>query len=154
MLTLAPQAQALFKSLDISCKVNVHRATNDYATAYEALLASVGQYFRSAVHSSVTSRNFSKVELTELPPVYLQRPGHSLTIVGFESRTDGSSNLLVFDPTFDVSFFLKHYLKSDPECRKLRFIRPKVMLGPFRRGSRALRRFKAFETLSLAAVAC
>lgn len=122
--------------------------------ASTSLLSSVEQYFRGPITSSMALRDLSKVKKTDLPPIYLQRPGHSFTIVGFERRTDGSSNLLVFDPTFSVSYFMKHYLKSDPGTRKFEFIRPKVMLGPFRRRERTLRRFEAFETLSLAAIAC
>ncbi|KAF2233141.1 DUF1671-domain-containing protein [Viridothelium virens] len=149
-----PEAQALFRSIEIPCRANLHRETDDGLAAYESLLASVEQYFRSATKTSTTLSTLSKVEQTELPPVFLQRLGHSLTIVGFERRTDGTSNLLVFDPMFDIRYFMKHYLKSGIESRRLRFVGPKLMLDPFRQGSRVLRRFKAFETISLTTIAC
>ena len=122
--------------------------------ALDSLLSAVEHYFQSAVSSPAIAPSMSKVEQTELPPIYLQRTGHSLTIVGFERRSNGSCNLLVFDPTFDVGYFMKRYLKSDTACRRFRSVSPKVMLAPFRRGAKALRRFKAFETLSLTATAC
>lgn len=37
--------------------------------------------------------------MTDLPPLYFQHSGHSRTIVGIEKLSDGTRNLLVFDPS-------------------------------------------------------
>jgi hypothetical protein len=64
------------------------------------LLDYVKHYFLSSSPNAITP---SKIHQTNLPPIYLQRPRHSLTIVGYESLMDGGSNLLVFDPAFRLS---------------------------------------------------
>lgn len=68
--------------------------------AHEQLLDYVEAYFLSDLEYAVkngTSR------LTQMAPIYFQRPGHSMTIVGMERRTDGERVLLVFDPSYAVA---------------------------------------------------
>lgn len=69
---------------------------NQYAD--QNLFDWVERYFASA-----STDNDSKVQCTLKPPIYFQRPGHSLTIVGFERMRSGTRNLLVFDPMYQVS---------------------------------------------------
>lgn len=71
-----------------------------------------------------------------------RRPGHSLTIIGFEIHDDNTANLLVFDPMF----------KTPPAIRKL--IGTKTMpsdssrlLKAYRRGSAYFQKYKEFELL-------
>lgn len=81
---------------------------------------------------------------TLLPPIYLQQPGHSITIVGFERRRDGSSNLIVFDPMYSTSPAM-HKLVGR---KNIRTARPEVLYA-YRRGSGQLKKHAAFEILML-----
>ncbi|KAJ9300304.1 hypothetical protein DTO271G3_2421 [Paecilomyces variotii] len=135
-----PEAQALFQSLGIKCEANAFHETKQLR-AYDALLMNVAEYFRQGV----SLEGNDKVLKTDLPPIYLQHPGHSLTIIGFEVREDGTANLLVFDPMF----------RTSPAIQKLigTTVRPSVnparLMRAYRRGTSYLRKFKAFETLKL-----
>ena len=68
--------------------------------------------------------------------------GHSLTIVGIEKRTDGSRELLVFDPMFQDSISLTKYID-----RVFKHKSPDVALKLYRRGSKYLRKYSEFELL-------
>jgi hypothetical protein len=69
-------------------------------TAIKKLLDYVEAYFMSGENEAYTHR--TSVE-TKLAPIYLQRPGHALVIVGLERKRDGSRNLLVFDSSYEVT---------------------------------------------------
>jgi len=69
-------------------------------TAITKLLDYVEAYFISGEDGAYKHR--TSVE-TKLAPIYLQRPGHALVIVGMERKRDGSRNLLVFDSSYQVS---------------------------------------------------
>lgn len=145
-----------------SCEANAFNPTGD-KRAHDALLVAVASYFNQTDGSKMDV----KVRQTELPPIYLQHQGsrsyiprvyysrkhrltpetlgHSLTIVGIELRTDGSANLLVFDPMF----------KTSPAMRRLiggtaRSPEPTRLLCAYRRGGAYLQKYRAFETLQLA----
>lgn len=105
--------------------------------AHESLLAAIERYFAQAAIS-----DDSNVYKTLLPPIYLQQPGHSLTIVGFERRRDGSCNLMVFDPMYSTSPAMHKLIGR----RSIRTARPEV-LHAYRRGPRQLRKHAAFEIL-------
>ena len=67
-----------------------------------------------------------------------------MTIVGFERRKDGQSQLLVFDPSLrDSQTFMSSHGKT------IRGSKAKVeaLLEPYRRGNRYLRRYDEFELL-------
>lgn len=59
--------------------------------AHDELLDFVESYFSQQCNDQ------GKVNTTLLAPIYLQQPGHSMTIVGLERHTDGR-NLVVLDP--------------------------------------------------------
>ncbi|KAI9677566.1 MAG: hypothetical protein M1817_006520 [Caeruleum heppii] len=135
------EAQALFLSLDVPCTSNAFGRGTDAASSrpQTRLLAAVEAYFKSGRKDGPT-----KVHQTDLPPVYFQHQGHSMTIVGLEIRQNGSRNLLVFDPMF----------KTSPAALKLlgkRFTHrlPDSILKSYRRGDEYLRKYGAFETLHL-----
>jgi hypothetical protein len=65
--------------------------------ADQNLLDWVESYFRDAAMD-----DGSKVNCTLKPPIYFQRAGHSLTVVGVERMRNGTRNLLVFDPMYQV----------------------------------------------------
>lgn len=68
--------------------------------------------------------------------------GHSLTIVGFERRTDGSNDLIVFDPMFQDSITLTKSID-----RVFHHNSPDAALKLYRRGSKYLRKYHEFEIL-------
>lgn len=119
------QVQALFNSLAVpvsslnfhdnprqpapsSCSTSINPPTTTkvkpkpkYLKAHEQLLSYVESYFTTVELSQASSGK--KVIQTQCPPLYLQQPGHSLTIVGFEIGEQGEKNLLVLDPAFKPS---------------------------------------------------
>lgn len=68
-----------------------------------------------------------------------------MTIVGIERLRSGETNLLVFDPMFHDSYAITKLIGRD-------FVHkfPDVLLKPYRRGNRYLRKFRAFEMLRYA----
>ncbi|OAL51255.1 DUF1671-domain-containing protein [Pyrenochaeta sp. DS3sAY3a] len=137
-----PEAQAFFLSSEINCAVEMFSDSKSRDTeAHESLLAAIERYFAQAAIS-----DDSNVYKTLLPPIYLQQPGHSLTIVGFERRRDGSCNLMVFDPMYSTSPAMHKLIGR----KSIRNARPEV-LHAYRRGPRQLRKHAAFEILMLTA---
>lgn len=105
--------------------------------AHEKLFVAVERYFQQAAIP-----DGSNVYKTLLPPIYLQQPGHSLTIVGFERRKDGSCNLMTFDPMFHTSPSMYRLIGR----KNIRTHRPEVMHA-YRKTARQLRKHAAFEIL-------
>ncbi|KAF5844601.1 hypothetical protein GGP41_007674 [Bipolaris sorokiniana] len=137
-----PEAQAFFLNAEINCAVEVFFTTEDRKTlAHRTLLTAVERYFAQAA-----TDDGSTVCKTLLPPIYLQQPGHSLTIVGFERHYDGTCHLVVFDPMYHTTPAMHKLLGR----KNIKTARPEV-LHTYRRGSRKLRKFKAFEILMLTA---
>ncbi|KAF7592595.1 hypothetical protein BBP40_012682 [Aspergillus hancockii] len=134
-----PEAQALFLSLGIQCEASSIGGTQDIR-AHDALFLFIADYFRQTC--SLDTKD--KVLLTDLPPIYFQHQGHSLTIIGFEIRENGSANILVFDPMF----------KASPAVKRLKDTRalstdPARVLKGYRRGAAYLQKYKVFEILKL-----
>lgn len=99
----------------------------------------VEDYFQSGVEDPA-----QRVRKTNLPPLYFQHAGHSLTIIGFEKLKNGSKNLIVFDPSFhDASYILRLVGQS--------FVHPMpdLALKPYRRGNSYLKMYREFEILRL-----
>ncbi|KAF2457344.1 peptidase family C78-domain-containing protein [Lineolata rhizophorae] len=160
------EAQALFLHLGIETEVDVFSDMKDGPQAYEQLLATVEQYFREglddiAFRQQPTNNSGNKLRQSDLhptssptvhktlrAPIYLQQPGHSITIVGFERRKDGSGNLLVLDPMFRTSPGMERLVGRS----HISTPRPEVM-KPYRRGKRQLGRHRDFEILMLPAKA-
>lgn len=141
-----PEAQALFDSLKISCKADRFQDVKGGAKACEQLLDSVERYFSTSVttaHQGIAPR----VCNTGLPPIYLQRPRHSMTIVGIEKRKGGSRSLLVFDPAYSPS---KTMLRRLSLVSATDSAEPSTsLIKPYRRGKKYLKRYHAFETMRL-----
>jgi hypothetical protein len=85
-----------------------------------------------------------RINRTSLPPIYFQQPGHSLTIVGFERRIDGSCNLLVLDPMYHTSRAMEQLLEAGP--RRIRRARLEVM-SIYRRGAKRMAKHDDLEIL-------
>jgi hypothetical protein len=87
----------------------------------------------------------SNVNKTLLPPIYLQQPGHSISVIGFERHLNGSCNLVVFDPMYHTSPAMHKLLGR----KNIRTARPEV-LHAYRRGVGKLRKYAAYEILMYA----
>lgn len=72
----------------------------------------------------------------------LLRQGHSMTIVGFERRMNGSGDLLVLDPMFKPSPGVSRFIGV-----QFRTAAPEKLLKAYRRGSSYLRKYSTFEIL-------
>ncbi|KAI0490742.1 peptidase family C78-domain-containing protein [Xylaria cf. heliscus] len=148
-----PEAQAMFVALQIPCEVEGFKSPK-HGEAEAALFESVQRYFEKG--SSDTN---DKVRCTNLPPIYFQHRGHSLTIVGLERRVSGSLKLLVFDPMFHdpdgvirlVGRVGRHGdAKSDRNRIRHAINRsPDGMLRLYRRGNNYLKKYHEFELLRL-----
>lgn len=132
------QVQALFRSLEISTEVGYFSDNEQRGQANEQLLAYIEEYFKKAALDID-----AKVQRTLLPPVYLQRPGHSLTIVGLEIMEHSNKTLVVLDPMFESSPGMSRLLGR----RDISTPRPKVM-ELYRRDKKKLKRHRDFETLT------
>jgi len=67
-----------------------------------------------------------------------------MTIVGMEWRQDGSRNLLVFDPAYTPSKQVASGATAGLDSKHVY-----RLLRPYRRGRWQLKRYRAFETLTL-----
>jgi hypothetical protein len=108
-------------------------------SSHSQLLDYVEAYFISGLEHAAEN---GSSRMTQLPPIYFQRPGHSMTIVGMEKRNDGDRVLLVFDPSFAVADVLRQ-LKSG------RVHRSKIdtLMAPFRQDGAHLTRWKEYEIM-------
>jgi hypothetical protein len=110
----------------------------DKVEAYfeQSLLANTNQAGRPAPRD--------RVNRTLLPPIYLQQPGHSLTIVGLEKHINGQRFLIVLDPMYLTSRAMNQLLDVGP--RRVSKSRPEVM-DIYRRGDERLFKHMDFEIL-------
>jgi len=143
-----PEAYALFQFLRLkswSDEISQSETkpsqleSNRSIAAYTRLFQKVEDYFKdppdgctqgikkqtsSADTAATSNQSLSgpKVHHTQLPPIYLQAPGHSVTVVGLEISIDGTCNLLVFDPSYgpgkDVSKLLVLAEKQSSSLKK------------------------------------
>ncbi|KAG5917562.1 hypothetical protein E4U42_007200 [Claviceps africana] len=137
-----PEAQALFKSFSIPCTVKAIRGAK-VEKPYQELLNEIEAYFEQACGADV----HTKIRSTDLPPIYLQYQGHSLTVVGFEKTKENKSCLYVFDPSVRNPQAIKKYSQSD----RLEKDEPKIesIIRFYRRGEDYFRKHENFELLFL-----
>ncbi|KAJ5466751.1 hypothetical protein N7539_009480 [Penicillium diatomitis] len=138
-----PEAQALFQSLGIPCDAS-SIASSETIPAHDQLYMEIANYFRAACPVDDES---IKVFQTDLPPIYFQHDGHSMTIVGFEIRDDGTANLLVFDPMFKTSPAVQRLIGAS--SNSLKSVNASRLLKAYRRGNKYLHKYKLFEILKL-----
>ncbi|KAL7918182.1 cupin-like domain-containing protein [Trichoderma austrokoningii] len=137
-----PEAQALFRSMEFPCSVQAFRTHNEQDNnAASRLLQAIERYFEQGAADSSNH----KVRSTHLPPIYLQRPSHSVTIVGLEKLKDGHVQLLVFDPEFQSSEAVTNLATKVTRRKQAKINR---LLEPYRRSDTHLERFKEFELFS------
>jgi len=118
--------------------------------AYKKLLDFVEEYFQTAGHQAQDSK---KVIQTELPPLYLQRRGHSMTIVGLEYHTGHAHkrSLIVFDPGYTprAALFEERTAQSTRNIfgSIVKSRKRTIAMGKYRRGPAYLRKYNRFEVL-------
>jgi hypothetical protein len=108
-------------------------------SAHSQLLDYVEAYFISGLDHAAEN---GSSRMTQLPPIYFQRPGHSMTIVGMEKRNDGDRVLLVFDPSFAVAEVLRQ-LKNG----RVRRSNIDTLMASFRQDGAHLTRWKEYEIM-------
>lgn len=134
------EALAFFNRIQVKAEALVVKADDgDGKIAATELLDYVEAYFMSATD---TAKKHGTSYTTELAPIYFQRMGHSMTIVGIERKDDGSRNLLVFDSSFATSKPMGNMLAG-------RRARSSIgdLLRPYRRSELSLTKWDEFELL-------
>jgi len=146
------EAEALFAYLCIPTTARVFRGKG----CWRELLDYVQGYFsgREADRSFDTIKqgpelDVESVRMTNKPPIFLQRPRHSLTIVGVEVTPSGRRRLIVFDPGYDPPASLTRAIER--KDRKVEKGKEERVLTYYRRGERYLKRFDGFEILHVKA---
>ncbi|KAH9221152.1 peptidase family C78-domain-containing protein [Leptodontidium sp. 2 PMI_412] len=134
-----PDAQAMFCSIGIACDAQGLKSKGNSGPAYELLFRAVENYFINGC----TDYN-PKIRCTSLPPIYFQHPGHSMTIIGFERKRDGSKNLIVFDPMFHDAANVTKLIGMSFRAKH-----PADHLRAYRRGVKYLKKYNEFELLKL-----
>jgi hypothetical protein len=128
----------MFLNSEINCAIEMFTDCKARKVeAHEALLDATERYFAQAA-----VEDGSNVYKTLLPPIYLQQPGHSITIIGFERRRDGACNLVVFDPMYSTSPAMHKLLGR----KNIQTARPEI-LHAYRRSPRQLKKHAAFEII-------
>lgn len=133
----ASEAEALLLSLDVPCTGTAFLGKD----AWTQLLKFVEEYFGTVAAVGESA----KVRLTGRMPVFFQRPHHSLTIVGMAKLHTGKRELLVFDPGLPPPSTSRTPYKSG----LLQRLSDRLDLVSYRRGERYLKRYTAFELLSI-----
>lgn len=105
-----------------------------------SMLDYVEAYFASGLD---TAKAYGSSRITQLPAIYFQRRGHSMTCVGLEKNKDGTRTLLVFDP----SWFTTEAMGRVIEGKSVKSP-PESLLKPYRRNEVSLGRFSDFELVT------
>lgn len=136
--SVCQKAHAIYQNLGIPCSV-FQFSDSQTQYAHEKLLDHVEAYFRDAAVF-----DNKKVQVTLKPPIYFQRPGHSMTIVGLEHMKDGTRNLLVFDPMFRAMKGMEQLVQKGE-----RYVRgsDSKLMHYYRRPEYRLEHFLDFEVL-------
>ncbi|PIA92091.1 hypothetical protein CB0940_09781 [Cercospora beticola] len=135
--------EALAFFTQIGVKVDALTFSNggndDGKTAAADLLDYVEAFYMSGIDGA---RVHGTSYVTQLPPIYLQRFGHSMTIVGLERQRNGSRNLLVFDSSFKTSKPMRQLAEGRRAHSTV-----SDLLKPYRRSDQSLERWNEFELL-------
>ncbi|KAK3399011.1 DUF1671-domain-containing protein [Sordaria brevicollis] len=149
-----PEAMAMFRLLQIPFDVQAFKDPEP-GKSEQALLDMVELYFQTGIHArSIEQNPDRKVWQTDLPPMYFQHAGHSMTIIGIEyDKSSGGRNLIVFDPMFhdasNVTKYIGHEIPSHHHLHNVHNLAANLALNPYRRGSKYLGKFKEFEVIRL-----
>lgn len=142
-----PEAQALFQSLGIKCLVRRFESRAG-VKAWDLLLEFVEEHFTTEiVEANPAGKEESNLKKqTTRPPIYLQRPRHSLTVIGMEvHKKTRKRSLLVFDPGERPSPRMMRAAEAEGEGGRFE---KRVSLRAYRKGMWGLGRWKEFEVLT------
>ncbi|KAK5746908.1 hypothetical protein LTR17_000539 [Elasticomyces elasticus] len=111
------EAEALLLSLAIPCTGRKFEAKE----AWSEVMDSVEEYYSAAMPSIAKNKDdATPVHITSRPPIFLQRPGHSVTVAGTARLKSGKRYLLIFDPAWSApSAFRKDEPLTCEECKGL-----------------------------------
>ncbi|KAK3071535.1 hypothetical protein LTR53_008441 [Teratosphaeriaceae sp. CCFEE 6253] len=129
-----PEVEALLLSLGVPCTGSAFKGPRSCSEVLDAVEA----YF-SASNPAKTG-----VHVTSRLPIFLQRPGHSVTIVGIQRTKSGKRALIVFDPAWSPPALLKNDVLTCAGCSGWS---AKWALRRYRKSERHLQRWSAFEML-------
>ncbi|TVY49498.1 Zinc finger with UFM1-specific peptidase domain protein [Lachnellula occidentalis] len=130
-----PDAQAMFLSLGIACDAEGIKPKKDRKAAdpaHNLLFKAVEAYFANGC-ADFDPKILSLADRLR---------GHSMTIVGFEKRSDGSKDVIVFDPMFHDAPNVTKFIGQ-----KVTHKSPADLLKAYRRATHYLKRFNEFEIL-------
>ncbi|KAK3620676.1 hypothetical protein LTR56_023268 [Elasticomyces elasticus] len=130
------EATAYFTQIGISVEASAFE-DQEHELGAVALLDHVEAYFLSGTEKAESS---GTSHITQLAPIYFQRLGHSMTIVGLQRNKDGSRELLLFDPSFETSGAMQTLLAGKRSRAQL-----ENLLKPYRRSDQSLARWEEFE---------
>ncbi|KAH0339802.1 hypothetical protein KCU81_g7050, partial [Aureobasidium melanogenum] len=133
------EVEALLLSMRIPCTGSAFQGKN----AWQQLLDYVHAYFCNPYTSSGATTESQRVYLTQKLPIFLQRPGHSLTIVGSIKLRSGKRKLLTFDPAWQPPSPMRMPLNLNQH----RAWKLKWLLKQYTKSERYFQRYSAFETL-------
>ncbi|KAG9569394.1 hypothetical protein KCU71_g2254, partial [Aureobasidium melanogenum] len=133
------EAEALLLSSKILCRGSAFEGK----TAWQQLLDHAEAYFTTCFVPSIRTSKPQRVHSTGKPPIFLQRPNHSLTIVGLIKLRSGKRKLLTFDPAWQPPSLMRVPLtEKHHQDWKLTWL-----LKQYIKSERYLKRYSAFETL-------
>jgi hypothetical protein len=132
------QAEALLLSLEIPCTGSVFGGED----ASTKLLDFIEKYFSVSIPEDSEEQ---RIRLTSRPPVFLQRPRHSVAVVGVIRLRSGKRRVVVFDPAWRPPTAV---LECGNETRTLIW-KELLALRRYSKSERYLKRFKALETLTI-----
>lgn len=132
-------ALAYFTQKEVSMQALSFKDEDEEQPAILSLLDHLEAYYMSGLDGAETR---GCAHITNLPPVYFQRAGHSMTIAGLERRKDGHRNLIIFDPSFGTMRSMDQILDG-----KRTTAEPHTLLKPYRHSDESLSRWKEFEIL-------
>ncbi|WPH00635.1 Hypothetical protein R9X50_00346500 [Acrodontium crateriforme] len=133
------EAEALLLSKSIACTGHAFQGRD----AADQLLRFVENYFSS---DKTSDSSGSKVHNSTRPPIFLQRPQHSITIVGFERTRSGNRRLLTFDPAYQPPSKMRELTEGADESSYQGWV-ARWTLRQYRKGPRYLGRYKQYECL-------
>ncbi|OAR00538.1 hypothetical protein LLEC1_00503, partial [Akanthomyces lecanii] len=119
------------------CSARRFQDSNE-CSAIDQVLDNIISYFQRA--PSGMEDGTIKIRSTMLPPIYLQRPGHSFTIVGLERTVHNEWHLLVFNPGNRYRDTARHFRSVSPRQKQ-------NALEPYRLRPASLRKYSEFELL-------
>lgn len=105
----------------------------------------VERYFQAGtILPQSATTEIQKVWQTDLPPIYFQHAGHSMTIIGLERDKSGARNLIVFDPMFHDASTITRLIGKEVHPHPMA---ANMAVNSYRRGSKYLGKYEQFEVI-------